>query len=105
LIYRFEPSDTLNPLPTIDDVLAAITVHQFALMYNGASLEMGRGQYKLARKLAEDLADSHPILSDDTPIYVPCKTRKGRGGWGKTRADRSFIKKELAQVSLLNPSA
>lgn len=96
LVYDFAPAYSIGREPLgLDQIIATLSVTQDKLIYNGRFLDMGRGQYRAARALAKELAGAHPMLEAGTPIHIPCKTRKGRGGWGQTLAARTFYKPDL----------
>lgn len=96
LIYRFTPN-ALNEFYTLDYVITQLRVEQAHLLYNGQPLPMGKGQHQQARQLAKRLAGEHPLVQNDTPIFIPCQTRKGRGGWGHTVADKTYTRKDLLE--------
>lgn len=99
LVYEFMPRyDILGRGPqSFQALLETISVRLKHLLYNAVPLEMGKGQNTKAKRIAERLAEENPLLEDSTPIYVPCLSRKGKGGWGRVIASKTFYKSSLKE--------
>lgn len=98
LIYEFTPEYSIGgACSSLAEALSRLSVRQAALHFNGEPMAMGRGQYKEAERIAGRLLSEHTLVEDSTSVYVPCLTRKGRGGWGQTIAAREFTRASLAE--------